>query len=40
MYPKLWEYSGISYTDLLSRLIDLAMARHERKSRLAREFQK
>jgi D-alanine-D-alanine ligase len=27
MYPKLWEASGISYGDLISRLIDLALAR-------------
>lgn len=28
MYPKLWEVSGISYKDLISRLIDLAFERH------------
>jgi D-alanine-D-alanine ligase len=28
MYPKLWEASGISYTDLLDRLINFAIARH------------
>ncbi len=37
MYPKLWEASGISYGDLLSRLIDLAIARHARKQALVRE---
>ena len=25
MYPKLWEISGIPYTDLVDRLINLAM---------------
>jgi D-alanine-D-alanine ligase len=32
MYPKLWEASGIGYTQLISRLIELAMDRfqHER----------
>ncbi|HEY1773867.1 MAG TPA: D-alanine--D-alanine ligase [Gammaproteobacteria bacterium] len=32
MYPKLWEASGIGYTQLISRLIELAMERfqHER----------
>lgn len=25
MYPKLWEYSGIKYSDLLDELIDLAL---------------
>lgn len=38
MYPKMWEYSGISYTDLLDRLIQLAIARHERKAKLKREY--
>ncbi|MEX1140605.1 MAG: D-alanine--D-alanine ligase family protein [Bacteroidota bacterium] len=28
MYPKLWEASGISYPDLLDRLIQLAFERH------------
>jgi D-alanine-D-alanine ligase len=27
MYPKLWEASGLPYTDLLSKLLDLAVAR-------------
>jgi D-alanine-D-alanine ligase len=27
MYPKLWAASGISYTDLVDRLIQLALAR-------------
>jgi D-alanine-D-alanine ligase len=27
MYPKLWEASGIKYSDLISRLIDLALER-------------
>jgi D-alanine-D-alanine ligase len=32
MYPKLWEASGIGYSELISRLIDLALERfqHER----------
>jgi D-alanine-D-alanine ligase len=38
MYPKMWEASGISYRELLSRLIDLAVSRHERKRKLVREF--
>lgn len=29
MYPKLWEASGISYLDLVNRLIQLALANHE-----------
>jgi D-alanine-D-alanine ligase len=38
MYPKMWEASGIGYTDLLSRLVDLALARGVRKKGLLREF--
>src|SRR5882724_4754940 len=38
MYPKMWEASGINYLELLSRLVDLAIARHERKKILVREF--
>ena len=34
MYPKLWEASGISYTELVDRLIQLAFERHEREQRL------
>ncbi len=30
MYPKLWEASGISNTDLIDKLIELALERHER----------
>lgn len=28
MYPKLWEASGLSYTELVERLIELAIERH------------
>lgn len=34
MYPKLWEASGVSYRDVISKLIDLAVVRHEEKSSL------
>lgn len=34
MYPKLWEASGISYTELIDRLIQLAIERFERESKL------
>ena len=33
MYPKLWEASGLSYRDLLDRLIDLALEQHHEKQR-------
>jgi D-alanine-D-alanine ligase len=31
MYPKMWEASGIGFSALLDRLIELALQRHERK---------
>ncbi|MDR2313651.1 MAG: D-alanine--D-alanine ligase [Spirochaetaceae bacterium] len=34
MYPKLWEASGISYTELITRLIELALARFEKEKKL------
>ncbi len=33
MYPKLWEHAGLSYRDLITRLIQLALERHEEKRR-------
>jgi D-alanine-D-alanine ligase len=35
VYAKLFEASGIAYPDLLDRLIELALERHARRSRLA-----
>ncbi len=32
MYPKLWEASGLSYAELVERLLDLAVERHEAES--------
>jgi len=32
MYPKLWEASGLSYPDLVERLLDLAIERYEGES--------
>jgi D-alanine-D-alanine ligase len=32
MYPKMWEYSGVPYPELIARLIDLALERHRVKS--------
>jgi len=34
MYPKLWKESGISYSELIDRLIDLAIDRFENERRL------
>jgi D-alanine-D-alanine ligase len=33
MYPKLWAATGIPYKDLITRLIELALERHEEKDR-------
>jgi D-alanine-D-alanine ligase len=33
MYPKLWEATGIGYTDLITQLIELGLERHAEKSR-------
>jgi D-alanine-D-alanine ligase len=33
MYPKLWEYAGVSYQELITRLVELALERHEEKAR-------
>lgn len=38
MYPKLWQATGISYTELLDRLIEYAIERHETKDGLRTEF--
>ncbi len=34
MYPKLWEYSGIKYSDLIDRLISLAIEDFEQRNQL------
>jgi D-alanine-D-alanine ligase len=33
MYPKLWIHSGLSYSELIDRLVDLALERHTRRRR-------
>ena len=33
MYPKLWEASGLSYTELITRLIELALERQAEKNK-------
>jgi D-alanine-D-alanine ligase len=38
MYPKLWEASGMTYPELLDRLIELALQRHEEKRNLKTSF--
>lgn len=38
MYPKLWEASGISYTELIDRLIQLALERFAKEQKLKTYF--
>jgi D-alanine-D-alanine ligase len=38
MYPKLWEASGIGYSELIDRLITLALERHEEKNKLRTKY--
>jgi D-alanine--D-alanine ligase len=33
MFPKLWIHSGVSYSELIDRLVDLALERHARRRR-------
>ncbi|MCU1459891.1 MAG: D-alanine--D-alanine ligase [Actinomycetia bacterium] len=35
MYPKLWSVSGLPYPQLVQRLVELAIARHDRRARRA-----
>jgi D-alanine-D-alanine ligase len=38
MYPKLWEASGISYKELIDRLIQLALERFEKEQKLKTSY--
>jgi D-alanine-D-alanine ligase len=38
MYPKLWQASGISYPELLDRLIELALDRHAERAELETSY--
>jgi D-alanine-D-alanine ligase len=40
MYPKLWEATGLTYSKLLDRLIDLALDKKREKDKLKRDFRK
>ena len=37
MYPKLWEASGLPYPELIDRLLDLAVERHDARARQERD---
>ncbi|MDJ0958738.1 MAG: D-alanine--D-alanine ligase [Arenicellales bacterium] len=39
MYPRLWEASGISYGDLIEKLLQLAMERFEREQKLKTTYE-
>jgi D-alanine-D-alanine ligase len=39
MFPKLWELSGLSAPDLVARLVDLAVERHEERRRLRTDYR-
>jgi D-alanine-D-alanine ligase len=39
MYPKLWEATGVPYSQLLDELIQLAIERHQRKNSLKTSYQ-
>lgn len=39
MYPKLWEASGLGYSELIDRLIELALERQADKDRTERNFE-
>lgn len=38
MYPKMWEASGLPYTELITRLLELAFARHQDGRRISVEY--
>ncbi|MDR2211402.1 MAG: D-alanine--D-alanine ligase [Spirochaetaceae bacterium] len=38
MYPKLWEASGIGYTELITELIELALARFKKEQKLKTSY--
>lgn len=38
MYPKLWDVSGISFKELISRLLDLALHRHQSRLKLSTDY--
>jgi D-alanine-D-alanine ligase len=38
MYPKLWKATGVTYTELIDRLLQLAMERFEREKKLETSF--
>lgn len=39
MYPMLWQASGVSYSQLIDELVELALERHERRARHSTELR-
>lgn len=39
MYPMMWKERGISFADLITRLLNLAQERYDRSKRIERDFQ-
>ena len=39
MFPMMWKERGISFTELISKLADLALERHKKSQRVTRDFQ-
>lgn len=39
MYAKLWQAAGVSYSELLDRLVELALERHEEKEKLKKTYE-
>ncbi len=39
MFPSLWQQHGISYTDLLTRILNMALERHQSRQSLNRDYQ-
>jgi D-alanine-D-alanine ligase len=39
MYPKLWEATGVPYGQLIERLIDLAIERHQREQQIETSYR-
>jgi D-alanine-D-alanine ligase len=40
MYPKLWNATGVSYPELVDRLIQLALDRKSERDATSREFRR
>ncbi len=39
MYPMMWKERGLSFSDLITRLLNLAQERYDRSKRIERDFQ-